>query len=583
MKRFFAAAVLVFATFAGFAQEENNGANFAPHILESPVSADEASASQGRLKPFKRLLAPLHSSSIWNLRSIGGADSAKLAARQTPFAQNPVESGISLPGSVYFGVPAKSALSTISLDVFGDNIDRFLSVTSFNDADYDTSFGFLGFDKNSLSAGVARRFQRGTMAGLYYNGNIIEDLLSYVTNSAANNSSVGMNASDSFDDIDYDFFGNVQGRNFIDSRSNINLMFGAGVFGIDVGYSQKLFGRAEQSTAKRDDRHNYPAIIYDTQNAILDNALVPHIDVGLRVDYNNVVFKTTLGFQVDIHQRRELNKGTKYTLTGPSAYSENFVRDKLSADYVEPAFTLRFELDFLNDTRSYLGFAIETAGSTRVYSNMDDKGEIVAGIFWSENTQTGQSPDIYQNSVTFRPLDAELYLRPSVRYITAITRSLQIGLSGGFGMGFRFGQSETRSWRWADKSAYAAAPAPYSASIAEFSGTVTEVPSTDIALYPNLGVGFTCEIVPGAFALNGGVGASQELYRLRTGEIEIYEHGVGTKIVPLFEQSWGKPLAQFALGAAFSFKKHYKLHTMFSSNGTSFDNASFILQFSAQF
>jgi hypothetical protein len=583
MKKLVAAAVLALAAGAGFAQEGDNGAENVPRVFASPDSVLPATASQEQFKPLKLLLSPLHSSSIWNLRDSGGADNSELAARETPFAQNPVEGGLRLPGGVYFGVPAKSALSTISLGVFGDNIDRFLSVTSFNDADYKTSFVFFGFDKNSLSAGVSRRFQGGTMAGLYYNGNIIEDLLSYVTNNAPNNGSAGMNASDSFDDIDYDFFGSVKGRNFIDSRSNINLMFGAGVFGLDVGYSQKLFGRAEQSSAKRDDPGSYPAVIYDTQNAILDNALAPHIDAGLRLDLGNVIFKTVLGFQIDIHQRRELNKGTKYTLQNSTTYSEHFIRDKLSADYIEPAFTLRFELDFPNDSRSYLGFGLETAGSARIYSNRDDKGGVVAGIFWSEDTQTGQTPGVYQNSITFRPFDAELYLRPSVRYITAITRGLHIGLSGGFGMGFRFGQSETRSWRWSDKSAYDASLAPYSSAIPEFQETVTEIPSTDIALYPNLGVGFIYEIVPDAFALNGGVGAAQELYRLRTGEVETYTQGAGATIMPLFKQSWGKPLAQFALGAVFSFKKNYKLHTMFSSNGTSFDDASFILQFSAQF
>jgi hypothetical protein len=583
MKRVFAAAVLAFVAGADFAQEGNNGVENAPRVFESPGSTVTAPASQEQYKPLKFLLAPLHSSSIWSLRNVGDADNSELAVRETPFAKKPTEGGFSLPGSVYFGVPAKSALSTISLGVFGDNIDRFLSVTSFNDTDYKTSFGFFGFDKNSLSAGVSRRFQGGMMAGLYYNGNIVEDLLSYVTNNASSSGSVGMNASDSFTDIDYGFFGNIPGRNFIDSRSNINLMFGAGVFGIDAGYSQKLFGRAEQSSAKRDDPHNYPAYIYDTQNAILDNALVPHIDMGFHFDFNNVVFKTALGFQVDIHQRRELNKGTKYKLIDSSNYTRNFVTDKLAADYIEPAFTVRFELDFLNDNRSYLGFSFESAGSARIYSNMDDKGEFIAGIFWSEDTQTGTTPDIYENSITFRALNAELYLRPSVRYITAITSSLRIGLCGGFGMGFRFGQSETQSWQWNDKNEYAASPAPYSRSIAAFQGTVTEIPNTDIALYPNLGVGFTYEIVPGTFALNGGVGAAQELYRLRTGEVETYTQSGGTRIMPLFEQAWGKPLAQFALGAAFSFKKNYKLHTMFSSNGTSFDDASFILQFSAQF
>ena len=147
-------------------------------------------------------------------------------------------------------------------------------------------------------------------------------------------------------------------------------------------------------------------------------------------------------------------------------------------------------------------------------------------------------------------------------------------------MGFRFGSSETKTWTWANKADYAAASAPYDDN--SVVSTVKEIPAVDLALYPNLGIGFSYEVIPQTFVLNGGVGAAQELYRLRTGEKETTVGGIALT-TPVYEQTWGEPLAQLALGASFSFKKKYTLDAVFTSNGTSFDNSSFVLQFSAQF
>lgn len=511
---------------------------------------------------------------------MGGAQNASLT-EQTSFAENPAEHSINLPGSVYFGVAPKSAASIISLDVFGGNIDRFISVTSFQNADYKKTFAFFGFSKDSLSAGVSKKFLGGLTTGLYYNGNIVDKIFAYISNNPASEGSTGVIASDNFTGIDYGFFGDVKGKNNINSSNNINLMFGAGLFGLDIGYSQKLYGRVERSTAEphrvglTDD-----AYFDNSTNAILDNALAPHIDMGFRFDFARAVFKTTLGMQVDIHQRRELNKGERITIadyyTGTlGTTTASNVTNKLAADYIEPAAALRFELDFNVDENAYIGLALETAGSMRFYSNMDDRGETVEGIFWS-----GESGTAYTTSVTERPLNLEVLARPSVRYITAIGKAMHIGLSGGFGMGFRFGSSETKTWTWANKADYAAASAPYDDN--SVVSTVKEIPAVDLALYPNLGIGFSYEVIPQTFVLNGGVGAAQELYRLRTGEKETTVGGIALT-TPVYEQTWGEPLAQLALGASFSFKKKYTLDAVFTSNGTSFDNSSFVLQFSAQF
>ncbi|MDR2468371.1 MAG: hypothetical protein LBD22_05370, partial [Spirochaetaceae bacterium] len=270
------------------------------------------------------------------------------------------------------------------------------------------------------------------------------------------------------------------------------------------------------------------------------------------------------------------------TNTGTYTVSED-VTDKLAADYIEPAITFRLETDFPSDNRSQLALGLEVAGGLKMYSNLDDKAEAVNGIFWSEDKGTTG----YFNSITKKPLDLEVRARPSVRYITQIGKRFKVGLNGGFGVGFKFGETTTKTYRWSNKTVFMNDNNPYNDSnlvtTTGISRIVTTLPALDLALYPNLGVGFAVDIVPNVFTLNGGIGATQTLYRIRTGEIEVDNGASGKVKTPLFEQNWGKPLAQLALGAAFNFRENFALDAMFSTNGTSLDSANFAVQFKASF
>ncbi|MDR0538950.1 MAG: aminopeptidase [Spirochaetaceae bacterium] len=492
--------------------------------------------------------------------------------------------------NVYFGVPPKSASSVISLGVVGSDIDRFLSATTYKDTSYQSGFGYFGFDKDSLSVGASRKFANGTVTSLYYNGNIIEDIFAYISNNSLTNGRVGVGTEESADGTGYDFMGDLKDRNNINSRTNVNLMFGMGIFGINLGYSQKLFGLVKKSdaTPHPDPSNHNNAIIYNTQDAILDNALVPNIEIGLRNNTSAALFRTTLGFQIDIHQHRELAKGQTisladfFTLPPPSTLvyqKRDDVTAKLSADYLEPALTLRLEVDFKNDNRSQLGLGLELGGKIRIYSNLDDKGEALNGIFWSEISDTN-----YSNSITTSSFDFEFLGRPSVRYVTSMTNFFRVGISGGFGIGIKTGSTSTQTYDWptniGGKESYMLSSNPY--DDANLIQTTTDIPDIDLSLYPNLGVGFSFEIVRNVFALNGGVGATQTLYHVRTGKksTEI----AGTPVdVPVLEQTWGKPLGQLALGATFTFRDHFTLDALFSTNGTNFDNANFVVQLSAKF
>jgi hypothetical protein len=599
----FFAGIFAFGLLA-FAQDaEDAEAEEAAGTPPPPISVTSETPSFDESKLSKLLLTPLNSSDIWTM---GDSIQAKTDMDRLEIAKNPAAAtGVDkdgkpkerpVPNSVYFGVPPKSTSSIISLGTNGNDVDRFFSTTAFSETSYNGAFGFFGFDNNSLSAGVSRKFNTGAVASLYYNGNIVEDIFAYIANNSLTNGAVSLEAQDGITGTDYDFMGDLKDRNNINSRNNVGILFGAGGFGISIGYSQKLFGLVRKSDAQPQRvGSTASAAISNMQEAMLDNALVPQLELGFRAEGKKAVFKTSLAFQVDIHQHRELSKGQIITLANyyPPAGTQSYtvssnVTDKLSADYIEPAVTFKFETDFPSDNRSQLALGLEVGGGLKMYSNLDDKAEAVNGIFWSEDTGAGVT-SAYYNSVTEKPLDLEVRARPSVRYITRIGKRFKVGLNGGFGVGFKFGETTTKTYGWTNKGDFMTDSDPYNdgnlvdLSTSGYNPVVKTLPALDLALYPNLGVGFAIDIVPNVFTLNGGVGAVQTLYRIRTGEIEI-DDGTGTKVkTPLFEQNWGKPLAQLALGAAFNFKSNFSLDAMFSTNGTSLDNANFAVQVKASF
>jgi hypothetical protein len=534
-----------------------------------------------------RLLVPLNSALIWSMDGDEGRNSADFDSLK--IAKNPGDTSVSseerpVSQGVYFGVPPKSASSVITLGVIGNDVDRFLSATAFQDVSYVSNFGYFAFDRDSFSVGVSGRFGNGMAAGLHYNGNIIEDIFAYISNNSLTNGKVGLGASDDGTSASYDFMGDLKDRNNINSRSNINLLFGFGNLGFVLGYSQKLFGLVKRSSPEpqpvKDNLQD--AIVYNTLEAVLDNALAPHLEIGYAADTNLLTFRIALGFQLDIHQHRELSRGQTimlpdYFTVSSGTYAVTDSTEKLMADYFEPAFALRLETDFLSDSFSQLGIAFETGVKTKLYSNFDDRGDTVNGVFWSQNTSFAAP---YTNSVTKYTLDMEVLLRPSLRYVMSLlNRRLKIGLSGGFGIGMNFGAraTETNTWTQGKTSYLQDDPADGDPTV------IATLPGSDLGLYPNLGIGLMFAIIPDRFSINAGIGATQTLYRIKTGEIEMTSPAGITTKTPLLEQSWGKPLAQFAVGATFNFLKACSLDALFSSNGTSFDNANFVLQFHATF
>jgi hypothetical protein len=569
--------------------------------VEQPVPPTAASPEP---EPAKLMLAPIVAASLWNMLN---AQAAPTDFKTMQIAKNPGDSSVTgirpEPNGVYFGgSPPRSSTAVLTLGVIGTDVDRFFSTTNFAQTSYASSFGYVGLNKDSLSAGVSRKFKNGSVTSLYYNGNIIDDIFGYIQNNPITNGDVAMATEDSATGTNYDWIGNgvigadsgdpLRGKNSLDSRTNVGLLFGMGIFGIEVGYSQHLTGYRYKSDPDPYPVANSAGALLDgqidvMQRALLDNAIVPHIEFGFSFgNAEKLAIKAALAMQVDVHQHRELSAGTQIKLenyysnplispTDTYEVAENKTL-KLSGDYMEPAVALRVEFEFPSDDQSKLGLGLEIGGSMRIYSNLDDKGGSVAGIYWSENTGT-LGTEGFAASVT-ETLDAAVLARPSVRYVTRMGK-LQIGLQGGFGVALGLDAKTTKNYDFGDYATFATEKTPYGDDY--LTNTVTEIPDIDLALCPNLGIGFIYEVLPG-FSLNGGVGAVQTLYRLRTGTKELEISGATTK-TPILEQSWGKPLAQMALGTTVMFKKNFTLDVMLSSNGTSLDGTNFMVQFAVHY
>ncbi|GMO46991.1 MAG: hypothetical protein Ta2B_28840 [Termitinemataceae bacterium] len=478
------------------------------------------------------------------------------------------------------GVPPESAKSQITLGVLGTDVDNFTSAANFNAVSYKSGLGYFGLDMNSLSLGVSKRFSNA-ITSLYYNGNIIDDLFAYIANNenAGNVSIVSQNGGSDFDTLgDW-----LNGRKEMDSRTNINVLFGFGKFGINVGYSQRLTGFIRDSELDiKKIENSFDGEINAGTNAAVVNSIAPSVEFGFQFgDIEKLITRLTLAGTYNIHAHREFKDGKLITLEdyykdpiGTTYSVANAITQKTIADYKEPALLIRAEFEFPSDENSRLAIGIELGWKTKLYSNIDDKGDIVEGIYYSKKINDGRGRfDWYTKDIT----DMTFAGSPSIRYITAMSKKLTLGLSGNMGLEYRVYKSVKNEYFATNFATFNSG-----SGIVPWRST-SEVTPIDFLVCPQLGIGVSYDIVPDTFSLNAGVGAKQDLYSFRIGTKTVKEPGKDNVETPIADEAWGKPAAQLALGATFMFNKGSALDVQFSANGIELKNANFVIQFSASF
>jgi hypothetical protein len=493
---------------------------------------------------------------------------------------------VPIKSSILKGTPPQSTTSQITMGVVGTDVDNFLSPTGSNNVSYTGGFGYFGFDMNSLSVGVSRKF-RGALTSLYYSGNIIEDMFAYIANKP-NASNASIEAFEGLTGTEYELLGELNGKNNIDSRTTVNALFALGKFGINLGFSQTLIGyvNADPSNPERDGTSNNATISLG-KKALLDDSMAPSIELGITLGQTEkVIVRTTFTGVVDIHSYRDFKSGQvlmiKDFFTDDESYTltkEENVLEKTLADYLEPAGLLRFEFEFPTDERSRAALAIEGGFRTKLYSNINDKGETISGTYYSRKIGDNGANG-FDYSIT-NILDIGFLARPSVRYITAMTNRLRVGLNGAIGLDMNFGKEIEKSYRYASYTDFLA----YSDSVPN--SVITRLIGIDMGIKPLLGIGATFDVVPDQFRVTAGAGGEQTLYRFSVGTEKKVIAGEEVE-APIAAQEWGKPEAQLALGATFMFGKgeksgRYTLDAMFSSNGIDLEKSNFVVQFSARF
>ena len=439
---------------------------------------------------------------------------------------------------------------------------------------------------NSLSIGVSRRFL-GAITSLYYSGNIIEDMFGYIQNNPGLGQ-VSIEAIEGLSGSDYELLGELNGKNNIDSRTTVNALFGVGSFGINLGYSQHLTGHVSADAGNPFPGSGQDGTINTGKNALLDNSIAPSLEIGLTFGGQKVIVRTTLAATLDIHSYRDFKQGSMVNLSNyflPGSTSGTYtitdnVTEKELADYYEPAGLFRAEFEFPTDERSRAALAIEGGYRYRLYSNADDKGNTINGKYYSR--KTGLQGERGFKYTTTEISDWGIIGRPSIRYISAVTNRLRVGLNGGVGLNMDFGKETSREYHYLNFLDYQDDDNPI------YDNITTRLTDLSLAVNPLLGIGMVFEIVPGRFKVNAGAGAEQTLYRFSVGT-ETTNIGGNEVETPLFTQEWGKPEAQLGLGATFMFgrpeisESRYTLDAMFSSNGMDLSKSNFVVQFSARF
>jgi hypothetical protein len=212
--------------------------------------------------------------------------------------------GTVIDGRPIGGTPPESSRSQITLGVLGTDVDNFTSAANTGSVGYKSSFGYFGFDMNSLSLGVSKKFL-GAVTSLYYNGNIAEDMFAYISNSP-NAGNVAIASKQTALGPEFDALGDwLNGREEMDSRTNINALFGIGTLGVNVGYSQRLTGYVRESNASEVERveagSGDDGLIRKGMEAEVINSIAPSVEFGLQFGKpEKVLIRLSLGGRIYI-------------------------------------------------------------------------------------------------------------------------------------------------------------------------------------------------------------------------------------------------------------------------------------------
>jgi hypothetical protein len=296
----------------------------------------------------------------------------------------------------------RGTVGTISSDV-----DVFMSVLDFSAVKMQKWFSYAGVDEKGVNLGYAAKLGPAYL-GVSYGGSLIDELVRRITNQ-------DILTLQKRDEIKKDSSGTSTTPGLVDtegkkiegittSENTVGLVFGAGVFGLKLGFTAYLQGREVGSEEQNNYEHAF------------ESSLKPSLELGWNFPIGSVRTKIALRGAYDMHQYISKTEEPFFYQNNDTIESSLVYRE-VYRDFTEPSggFTLGFEFGLGENSRAEFDLIGDAA--YRMYrSNEQD------GVMTTWKIEDSSSPNDPKNTDITAP---EIFdLRVSGNPVFALTNNI---------------------------------------------------------------------------------------------------------------------------------------------------------------
>jgi hypothetical protein len=394
-----------------------------------------------------------------------------------------------IPGET-LGYTPHSGVYKATMGTMTSNVDLFMSALDFSTMKMQKWFSYGGIDENGVNLGYAVKLGSAYF-GISYGGSLADELLRRMTNQ-------DILTLQKRDEIRKDVSGTSTTPELVDtdgqriegittSENTVGLIFGAGIFGLKLGFSAYMQGR-EIESENRDYEHAF------------ESSLKPSLELGWNFPIGSVQTKIALRGAYDMHQYISVTGETFYYMPD-DVIESSFVGKEVYQEFTEPSggFTLGFGFDVGKNTRAEFDLVGDAA--YRIYRSNEQDGIMTAWKITDTVLQTSKNTDITAPEI--------FDLRVSGNPVFALTKDVSDMFTIGGKLNLAIGYDIFT----------------ISQSVNEFTideitaeKTITPVSDTKISdsrlsVTPELGVGTKFTLWPDHFSMYAGFGINLFSYR----------------------------------------------------------------------
>lgn len=417
-------------------------------------------------------------------------------------------------------------------DVFGNDIDNFMSTTDYGSVEFDKGFVFLGLDSNiDLNLGYATNISQFYL-GAYYKGLMLQgtktEVIDIETTPVVNNATV----------VDTSKKTTTGLADTLTTENSGAVLFGMGNMGFKLGVSQKakkdiayngapkLINESYTATSGTYTKTEYSDVYKVNDGSIPSNVscIDPYFSFGMNLDLGDMILKPVASFTLGFKDKKDGYTKTVEKSVYGSKLGENQTKEKKEThaeSYISIAPSLRASLVLPKDNGSVAVFSLDYSLDLPIYTTKytDKTGsEASAKGVVTNNTYTVTTTETLSANTVITKWDSAIEEKSAVsnnidlsaKYTFNPTDRLSLGYDGN--LGFEIDNTTSSKTTYDYKKTVITSkkqdPAESSTETIDKVTPGNTVETAKFSISPSANVAMQYQIVPQKLAFNAGVSAN---------------------------------------------------------------------------